>query len=482
MQKISSSFLLLFLFTLGVKAQVGINILIPDSSAVLQLVSPTNNKGLGLTQLNTPQMNSVWQPLDGLTIFNTTDSVIEYWNGECWLKAYQAHCNECEFDASLSHNTDTIDRTYVDSAFTTLTVNQLSSNQNIEISYMGIPPAGVQVYVQGNTTITDSGSVNIVVKTNIWSQGGLVPLVLVAVCGDQYHLLTYNVYIKPCIEVDIPMDILNYNLQGMNSSVLPAGVRECVIVDVYPNVEVTSALPTDVSYTSGNLHPLSIVGIKNNGYIFGRGGDGGSLGGVITGGTAGQDGGDAMHLTTRTIINNYGGIYGGGGGGGSIGLAYPISINIPLIGSYNFQIGIGIGGGGGSASGQGGSVPSGSIAVGGFYAGLDATPGHNSIPGSGSGLAVPISITYSGIGVQLTPVGGGGDGGPFGQPGTSGSLSVCIALVVPIVGTINIACPTVANPGPPGQPGLAIKRNNNSLTGVADGTYNNNQVKGQVAP
>ncbi|HEY0262055.1 MAG TPA: hypothetical protein VGB95_03455, partial [Chitinophagales bacterium] len=198
-------------------------------------------------------------------------------------------------------------------------------------------------------------------------------------------------------------------------------------------------------------------------------------------------GGDGIHLTTRTVINNYGGIYGGGGGGGSIGLAYPINIDlgcIPFIGcfNYDFQIGVGIGGGGGSASGLGGAVPSGSIAICSFSAGQDATSGHTSVPGNGNGLAVPISLTYSGVGVQITPTGGGGNGGAFGQPGTSGSLSVCIALVVPIVGNINLACPNVANPGSPGQPGLAIKRNGNQLTGVADGTYNNNQVKGQVTP
>jgi hypothetical protein len=44
-------------------AQVGINILIPDSSAVLQLES--NKKGLGLSRLTLGQRDSIVKPLRG---------------------------------------------------------------------------------------------------------------------------------------------------------------------------------------------------------------------------------------------------------------------------------------------------------------------------------------------------------------------------------------------------------------------------------
>lgn len=475
------SIVVFFLLSVTVaKAQVGINILIPDSSAVLQLEAPNNNKGLGLTRLSTPQMNSVWNPLDGLTIFNTNDSLIEYWNGECWLKAYQKNCYECEFNMSLSHNTDTIDRTVVDSAFTTLTINQTNGSQIIDISYVGLPPAGVQIYTLGNMHITNgSDSLKIVVKADVFATGGLVPIMITAVCDDKIRVLTYNVYIKPCVQVTIPMDVWNYNLQIQNGIQLPPGARECVVVNVYPSVEITSAMPTAPAYSTGNLHPLSIVGIINNGYIFGRGGDGGSLTGTVAGGVAGQDGGDAMLLSTRTVINNYGGIYGGGGGGASIGLLF--STSVPIVGTLT--IGAGVGGGGGSASGLGGTTTAGGIAVGLFYDGTDATAGHNSVPGTGNGVALPVSITYSGVGIMLTPNGGGGDGGAFGQPGTQGSLGLCVSIVgIPIIGTINLGCFN-AGVGPNGgQPGLAIKRNNHPLTNIADGVYNNNQIKGRVAP
>jgi hypothetical protein len=111
MKKILSVASLLFLLHFASLAQVGINILIPDSSAVLQLESST--KGLGLPRLNSPERDSIHNPLRGLTIFNTQDSLIEYWNGECWLKAYEKNCYECQFNMSISNSSDTIDRTVI---------------------------------------------------------------------------------------------------------------------------------------------------------------------------------------------------------------------------------------------------------------------------------------------------------------------------------------------------------------------------------
>ncbi|MBP6732584.1 MAG: hypothetical protein KA149_11025, partial [Chitinophagales bacterium] len=108
MKKIFALTFLCVLAGLALNAQVGINILIPDSSAVLQLES--NNKGLGLSRLNTTQRDAITNPLKGLTIFNTQDSVIEYWNGECWLKVYEKNCYECAFTMTIDDATDTLDR------------------------------------------------------------------------------------------------------------------------------------------------------------------------------------------------------------------------------------------------------------------------------------------------------------------------------------------------------------------------------------
>ena len=163
-------------------AQVGINILIPDSSAILQLES--NKKGLGLSRLTTTEMNAVWKPLKGLTIFNTSDSLIEYWNGQCWLKAYEKNCYQCAFNMHFDHTTDTLDRTQADSVFSTLTILQTHGTQDINLTWTAVPPPGVQVFFQGPTTIDSAGSVKLVVKADVFASGGNISLLVIGFCDS----------------------------------------------------------------------------------------------------------------------------------------------------------------------------------------------------------------------------------------------------------------------------------------------------------
>ncbi|MCW3127933.1 MAG: hypothetical protein JWO03_3591 [Bacteroidetes bacterium] len=462
-------------------SQVGINILNPDSSAILQLES--NKRGLGLSRLTTPQMNAINAPLNGLTIYNTTDSVVEYWNGECWLKAWEPNCYYCDFQMSINHPADTLDRVNMDSVFATITVNHIHGSGSINATWSALPPPGVLITGQGSTTIGTSGTFNIVVKADVFAGSGMVPILITAYCGNQAHFLTYNVYIKPCVEVDVTSDDYNYDVQGRNSTLLPAGVKECVVVNVFSGVTVHSNDPALPSLTVGNLNPLSIVGFLNNGSLLARGGDGGGFLLSTVGGNPGGDGGNALNLTTRTILRNTGQIYAGGGGGGSIGLSYT-SPSIPIIG--HITLGFGVGGGGGSENGQGGTVPSGGITLGYYRAGTAATSGVNSVPGTGGQIVVPIPITISVATITITPNVIGGNGGGYAQPGTASSLnihlSVCVSI--PIIGTI---CPINTNlpvplGGGPGNPGLAVKRNGNPLQGLPDGPYNSFLVKGTVAP
>jgi len=75
------------------------------------------------------------------------------------------------------------------------------------------------------------------------------------------------------------------------------------------------------TFPTGSVVMLTVL---DNGYISGRGGDGGD-GQPITGGTVslptygsvvvGSDGGDGLYVRTDTILYNYGRIQGGGGGG-----------------------------------------------------------------------------------------------------------------------------------------------------------------------
>ena len=116
-------------FFLAVDAQVGINILQPDSSAILHLEA--DDKGLLLPRLTTPQMNGINAPVNGLTVYNTEDSLIYYYNNECWLKAYQRNCQECEFTSSVNQGFATIDRTTTDTAYFEVDIVKLNGPDSI---------------------------------------------------------------------------------------------------------------------------------------------------------------------------------------------------------------------------------------------------------------------------------------------------------------------------------------------------------------
>jgi len=488
MKKVLSISSLLFLLHFASVAQVGINILIPDSSAVLQLES--NHKGLGLPRLNTGQRDSISNPLRGLTIFNTQDSLIEYWNGQCWLKAYEKNCYECQFNMSVSHSSDTIDRTVNDSSFTTITVSHTNGTQAISLIYLSSVPQGVSIYFNGNPTIDTSGSVQLVVKVDECATvGGNFPIIIEAFCGSAVNYVTYNVYIRPPVQITIPTDVTDYNLQTLNG--LPSSPAQLVVLTINNSVTLHSSVNTNPSYTSGNLDANSLVCITNNGDILGRGGDGGSFtfngNFLIAGGTPGNPGGNAMNLTTKTVLTNNGAIYGGGGGGGSVGFAIGVS-NIPIIGG--FALGFGFAGGGGSENGAGGTInQGGGINIGIFDAGGNATCCVGSVPGAGPTATYPISIPISIATINITPSAYGGNGGGFTAAGTKGYINVTLQVCVniPIIGNVCIPIPIPGGflpfYGPAGgAPGEAIKRNNNPLTGLGDGTYNTQQVKGVVGP
>jgi hypothetical protein len=482
---ITSLFLLLFF---GSEAQVGINILIPDSSAVLQLES--TNKGLGLSRLTTPQRDAIANPLKGLTIFNTQDSVIEYWNGECWLKVYEKNCYECAFTLSIDDPSDTLDRVVSDSVFSTITVNQTNGNQSMTVIFLASLPQGLTASFNGNPTIDSAGSVDIVLKADMCAAvGGNYPIVIQALCGDIIHFLTYNVYVRPPVEFTIPTDQLNYDLQALNN--LPASPAQFVVLHINNSVELKSTVNSTPAFTTGNLDPNSLVCVVNEGAILGRGGDGGSFtfsGNLfVTGGEAGKFGGTAMNLTTRTILENDGAIYGGGSGGGSVGFALGTP-SIPIIGPI--VIGFGFGGGGGSESGKGGVInQGGGVNIGLFQDGGDATCCINSVPGAGPVANYPISIPISVASINITPSAHGGDGGTFAQQGTPGYLDVSleVCVTIPLIGSVCIPIPIPGGLlpfyGPNSDvPGWAIKRNNNLLMGLPDNTYNSAQVKGTVGP
>jgi len=160
---------------------------------------------------------------------------------------------------------------------------------------------------------------------------------------------------------------------------------------VYSNSTGTAGLTITGAIAGDN------VTLTNNGYIMGKGGDGGTCQTSYTGGTAG---GPAISIGCNiTITNNS---YIGGGGGGGRGSQF---------GSGGGGAGGGSGGGGtgGTIGGTGGAIG----AVGGTGGGPTYYPG-----GGGGGRIFPGT---GGIGVGAGQFGQGGGAGGSGGSGLSGT-------------------------------------------------------------
>ena len=152
---------------------------------------------------------------------------------------------------------------------------------------------------------------------------------------------------------------------------------------------------------------------------------------------------------------------------------------------------IGAGGGGGANLGAGGQQPGSLIGLAFYGDGTDATGGQFGVPGSGGILNFPIVFAVGPAQIDINPNAFGGNGGPYGYPGTQGSIqiliSVSVVVNIPFIGPITI--PVVTNltipiPIPPpaaGEGGNAVKHNG-FTTNIPDNLYNTSFLRGEVGP
>ena len=162
---------------------------------------------------------------------------------------------------------------------------------------------------------------------------------------------------------------------------------------VYSTLSSAPAFDTGANFPSG-----TIINLINNGFIYGKGGDGGNagLGNAFSPipGAAGSDGGTAILAQHQINISNNGTIAGGGGGGGGGGGA-----TAPDGASYCMCGGAGGGGAGYNPGGGGTSCG---------CQGYVGEPGNNG------------TITNGGAAADGTGGGISGSGGDLGQAGTEG--------------------------------------------------------------
>lgn len=465
------------IFSQLTQAQVGINILQPDSSAILHLES--TDRGFLPPRLTRTQRDSINNPKPGLQVFNTTDSIMQYFNGNCWLSTWQRNCSDCAFAFDIDNNAGYIDRIYSNEDSAYLYINQFAGDSTTIAVYI-VPnlPQGITADLS-TYTVNGSDTILLTVNADIFAPAGTYPVIVQAVCGSTIANQVFVVAVDTCYEVNITSPTFNYDLQAANS--LPTSVPICVAAQISAGVRMENDTTAPV-FTSGNLHPDSRVGIYNRGDLLARGGDGGAGAGISGGGSgAGNDGTHAIELTTHThLINDNGRIYGGGGGGGAVGAIEAFNLGIGTI-----TIGIGAGGGGGAQNGIGGNLGTGF----GYYdAGQDAGTGIFALGGDGGVLTTPINFNLFGASITLTPQVFGGDGGDYGVDGLSGTLfvNVLVQISIPLVGSVTLLNTNIPDPPPANFPaggaaGYSVKRNGNTMIGnVNDGYYQSSNLKGQV--
>lgn len=451
--------------------RVGINTSAVHQTAALEVTS--NNKGFLPPRLSKDQRDLIPSPAQGLIIYNTTDSVAEYFNGECWLPTYAYSCDDCLFDLLLPLSAGNIDRVLSDTIAIEVQVAQNGPTPQTVAFFTlnNLPPLTTTYFT--SDTLTGNGSTYMVVTTSIFDEPGMYPIAIQAICGNTIRTKIFYLTIDSCYRVTVNSAVSQYNLQQVNS--LPGvGTPICVVLDVTNTGQLTSTNASIPTYTSGPLDPQSHVGIRNYGAFLSRGGNGGDGGSLSTFGSLGQTGGNAINMTTKTSILNYGFIYGGGGGGGSVGLSQ--DIDIPLFGTWTLAIGAG--GGGGCALGQGGGT--GGNIIGFWDNGQSATSGINAQPGQGGEINLPIPIPLGPVTITINPDVEGGEGGNYGLQGTSGNLTINISATIPIIGTINIPTPAITNFPAGGEEGFAVKKNGQILNGVPVGNFQLNNLKGKV--
>ena len=168
--------------------------------------------------------------------------------------------------------------------------------------------------------------------------------------------------------------------------------------------------------------PCTII---NNGYIIGKGGNGGSIGSLN-----GTNGGPAMNITASSVFitNNSGAFIAGGGGGGAA------SSLITGLGGYGYVIAAGGGGAGGGSGGSGGVQNIAPVSYVGKAGGAinseggtqfstnNQAGGHGGSSGGGRILPGTESVGTGNFWPITWPVANWGCGGGANNPGIEGGL------------------------------------------------------------
>lgn len=463
---------------------VGINTNTPDSSAILHLES--NDKGLLLPRLSILDRNNITNPATGLVIYNTTDSIIEQYNGVCWIPSYSKDCSDCTVDYSFGQSVYQVDRANALSVQVPFTVTS-SNQQGLSLSVIH-DFSEESIFYVNDDSLNTSGAITLDIQTTVFEDSGSHTVTFFSGCGSSVGVHTIEINLSPCDEVVISTDQLNFDV-----SADPAvSGNNCVVVTIEENVGIRSVEDTIPAFTTGTLSNTNL-GILNYGYVYGDGGDGPELMGEDA-----DNGGDAIFLTCNTEIRNHGMIYGGGGAGLTVGAFESIDIG----GVINICLAIGAGGGGGMPEGIGGGTSSGgscSIVIGFWEQGRNAGVEYDDNEGFAISRTETFSIPTPIVSGNIVITANAGGGGDFGEDGTTNSQPIDftgselgVTISIPFIGDVTIPIPIgpLLNPiantinsqfnnSLTGVGGYAIRHNGNTVS-IPDNNYQTYWIRGMV--
>ena len=214
---------------------VGIGILIPDSSALLDLNS--SNQGLLVPRLNTNQITQIHRPANGLMVYNTNDACYWFYNNTSWHRL----CT-----------TDSIGQLVSDSLFNyawSLKGNTITNNKNAWLGTINSHPLTVKTH----------GKTALVIDSNQYSTFASG----INVSGNGYNANTLN----------FGLTFGSNKKAGIISPIMPAwnkpelyprglcfitGNRSRIVIDTMGNVGIGSVIPLIKKFSVGDSNRVTI--------------------------------------------------------------------------------------------------------------------------------------------------------------------------------------------------------------------------------
>ncbi len=167
---------------------VGINKPVPDVNAILDINSTT--KGVLFPSLTTVQRDAIATPTVGMTVYNNTMNVHQFWNGVCWVNVGQTVCS-FDYALSLSHPSDCLLKTNFAAVSDTITVSLVSGTAApVILSASGVP-TGVLVNFS-NAYVTPNATSVISFTALPSAVSGTYTITILATSGSTVKTLTYT--------------------------------------------------------------------------------------------------------------------------------------------------------------------------------------------------------------------------------------------------------------------------------------------------